>query len=113
MKSSELSEIADPLLYKLYWKLMMEDICRHMKLPPTAYVKHRLHDIHKKTLHYSSIAGKSNNIVSRFLFEVVAEYAINGIFIRTSRKQPFGIEKMAFSDIVILDGKEKKVWDLL
>ena len=107
------NDIADPLLYKVYWKLMLEDVCRHVQLPPTSYVKHSLHEIHKKTLSYSSIAGKSNKMVSQFLFEVAAEYAINGIFIRTSRKQPFGIEKMAFTDIVIIEGKVKQVWDLL
>jgi hypothetical protein len=106
-------DIADPFLYKVYWKLMMEDICKHIQLPPTARVKSLLHEMHKQALNYTTIAGKSNKAVSLFLFEVAAEYAINGIFVRTSRKQPFGIEKMAFTDIVIVEGEEKRVWDLL
>ncbi|MFA5715417.1 MAG: hypothetical protein WC998_06740 [Candidatus Paceibacterota bacterium] len=112
-KNAIRGELTDPFLYKVYWKLILEDVCKHIELPPTTYVKNRLHEIHKKALNYSTIAGKPSSVLSQFIFEVVAEYAISGIFIRTSKKQPFGIEKMLFTDIVAVDGKIKQVWDLL
>jgi hypothetical protein len=92
---------------------MLPDICRNIGLPPTGYVKERLHEIHKKYLNYSSIAGKSQIIVSQFLFEVCALWACFGVFVRTREDQPIGIEGMAFSDIVEIRGQKKRVWDLL
>ena len=113
MKSTVLNDIADPVLYRLYWGFMLPDICRNRGLPPTTYVKSRLHEIHKKALSYGSIAGKSHKVVSQFLFEVCAEWACNGVFVRTNEHQPIGIEMMNFTDIVIVDGEKKQVWDLL
>lgn len=108
------NDIADPVLYRLYWGFMLNDLCRNLELPPTAYVKERLHEIHKKHLHYESIAGRSHDIVSRFLFEVCALWACHGVFIRTHKDQPVGLEWRGFNDIIITpDGKKKRVWDLL
>lgn len=97
------NDIANPVLYRLYFGFMLPDLCRNLGLPPTPYVKERLHDIHKKALNYSSIAGKSQHIVSMFLFEVGALWACFGVFVRTKEGQPIGIEWMDLHD----------VWDLL
>ncbi len=107
------NDIANPVLYKLYWGFMLVDICRSINLPPTPYVKERLHEIHKKYLKYDSIAGRPQEVVSTFLFEVCALWACYGVFVRTRDIQPIGIEHMAFSDIVVINGEEKTVWDLL
>lgn len=107
------SDIADPVLYRLYWGWMLPDICRSLELPPTGYVKERLHEIHKKFLNYSSIAGKSQQIGSQFLFEVCALWACHGVFVRSKEDQPIGIEWMAFTDVVEIRGEKKRVWDLL
>jgi hypothetical protein len=109
------SDIANPVLYRLYWGFMLPDICRNLGLPPTTYVKERLHEIHKKALNYESIAGKPQQTVSLFLFEIGALWACFGVFVRTKEEQPIGIEWRAFTDLVLMpDGKTKKrVWDLL
>ena len=96
-------DIADPVLYRLYWGFMLPDICRNKALPPTDYVKKRLHEIHKKALNYDSIAGKPHKTVSLFLFEVGALWACFGVFVRTKETQPIGIEWLELHDI----------WDLL
>lgn len=103
MNSSPKDDIADPVLYRLYWGFMLPDICRNKGLPPTDEVKKRLHEIHKKYLKYDSIAGKPQWVVSRFLFEVGALWACFGVFVRTKETQPIGIEHMDLADI----------WDLL
>ena len=113
MKSTVSDDIADPRLFRVYWGFMLPDICRANGLPTNKYVKERLHEIHKKHLKYSTIAGQSEHIVRQFLLEVGALWACFGIFVRTNSKQPIGIEKMDFRDIVIVDGEEKRVWDLL
>jgi len=108
------NDIADPILYRLYFGFMLPDICRNKGLPSTDYVKQRLHEIHKKALKYDSIAGKPHSTVSLFLFEVCALWACFGVFVRTREDQPIGIELMGFSDLVELrDGTKKRVWDLL
>jgi hypothetical protein len=106
-------DIADPILYRLYWGFILPDIAHKFGLDATPYVKQRLHTIHKKALGYDSIAGKSQGVVSKFLFEVCAEYAIIGIFVRTKESQPIGIELKGFTDIIEVNGEKKRVWDLL
>ena len=96
-------EIADPVLYRLYWGFMLPDICRNKGLPSTNMVKERLHEIHKKYLKYNTIANKPHRVVSQFLFEVCALWACYGVFVRTKENQPIGIEHMDLADI----------WDLL
>lgn len=98
MNSSN-EDIADPILYRLYYGFMLPDICRNKGLPNTAYVKERLHEIHKKYLHYDSIAGKPHWYVSKFLFEICALWACFGVFVRTKEEQPIGIEHMDLHDI--------------
>ena len=111
--SSRDEDIANPVLFRLYWGFILNDICRQKGLPPTDYVKHRLHEIHKKALKYNSIAGASHRRVSQFIFEVVALWACFGMFVRTKEEQPMGIGDMGFSDIVEVRGEKKRVWDLL
>jgi len=96
-------DIADPILYRTYYSLMMGDICRARGLPPTPYVKERLHEIHKKALKYNTIAGRSQKTVSQFLFEVCALWSCFGVFVRTRKDQPVGILDLPLSDC----------WDLL
>ena len=92
-------DIADPRLYKLYWGYMLEDICYHKGLPPTKYVKERLHEIHKKALKYNTIAGQSQKRVSQFLMEVAALWACYGVFVRTRADQPIGMEEYELKDV--------------
>jgi hypothetical protein len=96
-------DIADPVLYRLYWGFMLPDIAHQMNMDATPYVKKRLHEIHKKYLKYDSLAGQSQEIVSRFLFEVCALWACFGIFVRTKEDQPRDI----------LDKPLKDVWKYL
>jgi len=100
-------------MYKLYWGFMLNDICRNLGLPPTGYVKSRLHEIHKNALNYDTTAGQPQWKVSQFLFEVCALWACFGVFVRTRRDQPVGIEWRAFTDLVEVNGVKKRVWDLL
>jgi hypothetical protein len=106
-------DIADPVLFKLYWGFMLPDICRNKGLPQTDEVKKRLHEIHKKYLKYPTIAGQPHRVVSRFLFEVCALWACFGVFVRTREEQPIGIENRGFDEIILVNGEEKRVWDLL
>ena len=110
---TSVNDIANPVLYRLYWGFMLPDICRNKGLPPTNMVKERLHEIHKKYLKYNTIAGQSQRVVSQFLFEVCALWACYGVFVRTNEDQPIGIEKMNLYDTIEVRGEEKRVWDLL
>lgn len=81
---------------------------------PTQENKEILHDFHKRVLGYSTISGRKEEVVSRFLQEVVIFWSVEqGIFVRTSKKQPLWIERLGFSDIVTIDGKDYQVRDLL
>jgi hypothetical protein len=115
MKSSQVSsDICDPILYRLYFGLMAEDILFHLGFEPTAKNKEILHEFHKRVLGYSTISGRKEEVVSRFLQEVTIFWSVEkGIFVRTSRKQPLWIELMGFSDIVKVEGKEYTVRELL
>jgi hypothetical protein len=106
-------EIADHILYRTYHALMMPDILHHLGFDATAKNKDILHKFHKHVLGYKSIAGLTQDQLSVFLFAVCVFWADRGIFVRTKRTQPWGIERMGFSDIIEVDGREKRVWDLL
>ncbi len=93
-------DIADPLLFRLYWSLMMNDILEKNKWAVTKENKERLHEFHKKMLGYETIAGQSHEAVSRFLFECAAWWAVEkGIFVRTSSRQPKDIENRSFLEV--------------
>ena len=92
-------DIADPILYRLYYGLMLPDIAHKIGLDATPYVKKRLHEIHKKFLNYPSTAGVSQKIMSLFLFEVCALWACHGIFVKTKDSQPDGIEWMPLHNV--------------
>ena len=111
--SSPNEQKGNPVLWRLYWGFMLPDICHSKGLPPTAYVKERLHEIHKKHLKYPTTQGISHERMSKFLFEVCALWACYGVFVRTKESQPIGIEHMGFSDTVRVNGEDKRVWDLL
>ena len=93
-------DIADPHLYRLYWSLMLSDACHKQGLDATKENKEALHELHKNVLGYTTISGRSQEVVSRFLFEVCVWYAVEkGIFIRSSKDQPLDIENMQLHDI--------------
>ncbi len=114
MKFSVRSDIADPLLYRTYWKLCLGDILFHLGYEPTKENKELLHSFHKRVLGYDSTACRSQEVVSRFIAEMCVFWAEYGIFVRTSGRQPLYIEDMDFFDIVKMpNGTEKTVWELL
>ena len=114
MKSSVKSDIANPLLYRLYWKLCLEDILFHLGFEPTAKHKEILHDFHKRVLGYDSTSKRTQEVMSRFIMDVCIFWSVEkGIFVRTSRKQPLWIEQLGFSDKVKVNGIEYTVRDLL
>jgi hypothetical protein len=98
------NDIADPILYRLYWSLMLNDILHKQGFDATKENKEELHEFHKKELGYDTIAGRTQEIVSQFLFEVCCYWAVEkGIFVRTSKDQPYDIEQLPLS----------QVWNLL
>jgi len=100
MPSKVRDDIADPILYRTYWSLMLSDILHQQGKDATKKNKDELHEFHKTLLGYDSIAGKPHEIVSLFLFEVAVYWAVeHGIFVRTSGKQPIGIERMDLKDV--------------
>jgi len=100
MKSSVQSDIADPFLFRLYWGLMLSDVLYKLGFTPTKANKEKLHDFHKRVLGYETISGRSQEVVSRFLFEVSVFWSVEmGMFIRTSSKQPYDIEHRPLSEV--------------
>ena len=81
-------EVADPILYRAYYKLVMQDILDFLGYPATQQNKLILHEFHKRITGYKSIAGKSHRTVSDFILNVVIFWQTEfGIFIRTSGRQ--------------------------
>ena len=62
-------DIADPILYRLYWSLMLNDILHKQGLDATKENKEMLHDFHKQILGYETLAGRTQEVMSRFIFE--------------------------------------------
>lgn len=91
--------VADPKLYRTYWDLMMLDILYKLGFSPTKRNKEILHEFHKRVLGYNTIAGRRQDVVSRFLFDVGVFWSMYGIFVRTSKKQPWDIEFRPLSEI--------------
>jgi hypothetical protein len=92
-------DIANPILYRLYYGFMLPDIAHKIGLDATPYVKQRLHEIHKKHLHYDTTAGVSHERMGKFLFEVCALWACFGVFVRTKEEQPLNIEDLPLHDV--------------
>ena len=103
MMISVSNDIADHILYRTYHSLMMGDILHHLGFDATAKNKEILHKFHKRVLGYKSIAGLTQEQLSVFLFSVCVFWAERGIFVRTNRRQPWGIGDMALADL----------WDVL
>ena len=101
MKSTTVkSDIADPILYRLYWSLMLNDILHKQGFDATKENKEQLHEFHKKELGYTTISGRTQDVVSRFIFEVCVYWSVEkGIFVRTSRKQPIDIADKPLHDV--------------
>jgi hypothetical protein len=79
---------------------MLSDICHKKGIDATKKNKEELHEFHKKVLGYETISGRSQDVVSRFLFEVTVFWSVeHGIFVRTSAAQPFDIERLPLSQL--------------
>jgi hypothetical protein len=113
MISSAQNDIADPKLYRVYWRLCLTDILNFLGFPPTKVNKDLLHEFHKRVLCYDSTAGRSQEVVSRFIQDVCIFWAEQGLFVRTSKKQPENIQWLGLGEVIKVDGKDKTVWDLL
>jgi len=98
MKFTQENKSADPILYRLYWRLCLTDILAFLGYPPTKEAKLAVHEFHKRVLGFESIAGKSQETVSRFIAEVVVLWAEQGLFVRTSGRQPSDIQDMDLAD---------------
>jgi hypothetical protein len=96
-------------LYKLYWSLCLTDILYYLGYEPTTENKLVLHEFHKRVLGYKTISDRPIDVLSRFIAEMTIFWAEHGIFVRTSGKQPVGIQDMDLFDIY----KGKRIWDLL
>jgi hypothetical protein len=94
---------AEHLLYKVYWRLCLSDVLFHLGYEATQENKKTLHDFHKRVLGYKTIAGRSHEVVSKFIAEVTVFWSERGIFVRTSGRQNIRIEDEPLSEI----------WDLL
>jgi hypothetical protein len=100
MSSTEKDEIADPVLYRLYFGFMIPDILHKIGENATDNTKQELHEFHKKVLGYLSIAGQSQETVSMFLFQVCVWWAVEkGLFVRTKEEQPIDIELRPLSEV--------------
>lgn len=92
-------DIADPVLYRLYFSIMTTDILHKLGMDATQENKANLHEFHKRVLGYKTIAGQSHHIVSMFLFYVTLYWAERGIFVRTKENQPLDIEHRPLHDV--------------
>jgi hypothetical protein len=102
-RSVENNDPANVILYRVYWALSLKDILAFMGFPPSKEAKLILHDFHKRVLGYESIANRNHEVVSRFLAEVIVFWAEQGLFVRTSGRQPEDIQDMDLADC----------WDIL
>jgi len=93
------NDIERAFLYRLYWKLITEDILKKLGCGSSKEEKQILHSFHKRVLKYDSIAGKSANIISLFISEVILFWAERGIFVRSSSKQKWGMEDKPLSKL--------------
>lgn len=94
---------AEHILYKVYWRLCLEDIIYKLGFPTlvkSAEAKKLLHEFHKRMFDTKSISGQSHAKVSRFIQEVCIFWAQErGIFVRTKKEQPLWIEWMDLADV--------------
>ena len=105
---------ANHLLYRTYFKLMLEDILHKSGIDATKENKLELHEFHKKTLGYKTTSGLTQEEYKFFLFETVVWWAVEkGIFVRTKKDQPIDIQNMSFFAEVETKSGIKRVIDLL
>ena len=93
-------EIADPVLYRLYFGFMLKDILHKIGEDATEKNKLLLHEFHKKVLGYKTTSGVSQTIMSLFLFETTVWWAVEkGLFVRTKENQPIDIENRDLAEV--------------
>ena len=85
---------ANPVLYRLYYSIIMRDILYKLGFDSTKQNKEILHDFHKRVLKYKSIAGLSHEGMSLFINRVLLYWAEKGLFIRNKQGQPINIQDM-------------------
>jgi len=107
--TSQSENTANHLLYRVYYSLMMADILHHLGFDATTGNKEILHSFHKRILGYKTISGMLYEELSVFLFAVGVFWADRGIFVRSSGRQPWGIENMPLNGYY----EGKRIWDLL
>ena len=101
MKSSQGNNKAGHILYKTYFGLCLKDILKGNGFKDreiTQEAKDLLHEFHKRILGYKTIADEDEEVVSTFIQKVCLLWAENGIFVRTSKKQPEMIQFMDLAD---------------
>jgi hypothetical protein len=86
-------------LYRTYWSLCLGDILAKLKYPANESNKKILHDFHKRVLGYRTISEQDAKVLSQFIKDVCLYWGERGVFVRTSRKQPYNIEWMPLSAI--------------
>lgn len=95
--SSPRNEIADPILYRLYFGQICKEVIHKLGYDATHGAKKLLHEFHKRVLGYETIAGRSQDIVSLFIFETIVWWSCHGMFIRTKEDMPIDIQEMPLS----------------
>jgi len=93
------NDIADPILYRLYFSIITRDILYKLGFDSNKRNKQILHEFHKRVLGYETIAGQSQEIVSTFIAEVLLFWAERGLFIRANSRQEIGLEDQPLSKI--------------
>jgi hypothetical protein len=78
---------------------MLRDVLYHLGFDSNKRNKEILHEFHKRVIGIDSMAGKTHETVSQFILSVTLFWAERGIFVRTSRKMPLGIEDMPLEEL--------------
>jgi hypothetical protein len=92
-------DIADPVLYRLYWAVMLPDVLHKLGFDATKENKMILHEFHKRVLEFDSIANQTQGLVSHFLFLVGVYWSQYGIFVRTRKDHPVNLLDMPLRDV--------------
>lgn len=95
--------IADPILYRTYWSIMLEDILHKLGYDANIENKHTLHEFHKRIFNFKTTSAISHLRLSKFMLEVIIFWEERGIFVRSSRDHYLGME----------DDPLSKLWSIL
>jgi hypothetical protein len=91
---------AEPVLYRTYWALCLTDILYKNNWPITKKNKETLHEFHKRVLGYKTTENQSQEVMSRFVYDVCVFWATErGIFVRTNKDQPWDIDHLPLAKL--------------